>query len=217
MLFALALTACLTEGQMCTDLYAYSTTSTVTSSSGETLTGVAGTYTVDGGPEQDCQPWIDGSDLVCGGETTGHFVITITADGHDPMTQEVDVEMDDVGCHVVGQALDFVLEPTVVDCTDVELPSVVVTLVADDGAEMTNAWVRWTDPNTDMAPQPCDPSGTANVWHCGWERAGDFAIGAGADYYSGGSWEGTVGLTADECHVDTQHVELELTAYDCLQ
>lgn len=210
----LSLFACATEGQVCTDLYAYSTTLTVTSSSGEALTGVSGTYTVDGGEERPCEGSGDSGGLWCGGEEAGHFVITVTADGHDAATVEADVVMDDVGCHVVGEALTVVLEPSAVDCTDEERPSVVVTLVSDAGGSLSNAWAEWNDPAADMAPQPCDATETPEVFRCGWERAGDFEVMAGADYHTTETWTGTVSLTADECHVETESVEITLLAYD---
>ncbi len=213
MFFVLALTACTTEPMGCTDLYAYSVTATVTSTSGEALSGVAGTYTVDGGAEQACEPWVSGDVLVCGGETAGHFVVTVTAEGHEPATQEVDVEADE--CHVIGEALEVALEPTVPDCTTEEVPSVEVRLSSDGGGPLTNAWAGWGDPAADMEPVLCDPAGEENVFHCAYEREGDIEIVAGADNHA--TEFAVVTVTADECHVITETVAIELSEYDCLQ
>lgn len=209
-LFLLALSACGTEPvHPCTDLYAYSVTAHVTSADGLALTGVAGSYTVDGGAAQPCSEWIAGSDLVCGGETVGHFVVTVTADGHDPMTLETDVVMDDEECHVIGQPLDFPLEASAVDCTEEVRPSVLVTLTAADGGALVNPWMTWEDPAADRAPEACVPDGL-DQWRCADEVAGTLLVSAGADGYADGSWTGTVELTDDGCHVETQSAAIAL-------
>lgn len=208
MLLALLLVGCFEEEPVaCTDLYAWSVTATV--SSDIPLENVVGVYTVDGGEERPCQDLTDGM-LACGGEEAGHFAVTITADGHAPQTQEVDVSADE--CHVIGQSLEFALEPVACDASVVS--SVEVLLASDAGMDLQNAWVAWEDPATDMAPQPCRDAG-GDVWYCAEERAGNFVIRAGADYHVAGEAAVTVGLTADACHVDMETVEIVLLADDC--
>ncbi len=213
MLSLLLLAACNTDTEpaACTDLFAYSVTVDVSSESGGALTNVVGTYTVDGGAVADCQAIVDGQ-LWCGGEEKGHFEITIEADGHVAQTQEVDVEADE--CHVIGESLTFVLAPETAGCTEELRPSVLVNLSSQlDAADyaLTNGWVSWKDANsqTDEAPGPCDTADQL-IWSCGSEFVGDINIWAGADDHETATRTVTTVLTADECHVDTQEVDIVL-------
>ncbi len=211
MIFLLALAACFEEELACTNFYAFSVTTTVVSVSGETLEGVVGSYSVDGGDSKPCEDFGKGN-FVCGGEEAGHFAVTFEADGHVAQTQEVDVEADE--CHVIGEQLAFELD--VAACTEEEVAAVIVNLSSDLSADavLDNAWVSWQDPNTDMAPQPCDLTAT-DTFACGFESVGEMDIRAGADGHASELRGLTSVLTADECHVETQTLDLVLLATDC--
>ncbi|APR74708.1 Hypothetical protein A7982_00054 [Minicystis rosea] len=57
-------------------------------------------YSVDGGPQKDCERFVaEGSVYSCGTEEAGHFVITASHAGAT-QTKELDVESDE--CHVIG-------------------------------------------------------------------------------------------------------------------
>ena len=205
----LALLACTMDGPIvCTELFAFSVSATVASTSGAALSEVAGTYTVDGGAETPCQDF-SGGQLVCGGEEAGHFVITVTAAGHEPQTQEVDVAADE--CHVISESLQFVLEPSA--CTEEELPAVWVKVVDDVGNKLTAAQVTWVDPATDMHPAPCDQL-LADGWGCAPEQIGEITVAASLDGYAADEATVTTALAADGCHVDTAEVTLVLSAME---
>lgn len=210
MIALLALFAC-EEELACTDLYAFSVTATVASAGGGALENVVGSYTVDGGEAKACEDFGQG-DFVCGGEEKGHFVVTFEADGHEAQTQEVDVAADE--CHVIGEQLAFELEPTA--CTEEEVPAVIVNLSSELDADATleNPWVSWQNPNTDMAPQPCDQT-DAYTFACAAEYVGEIEILAGGDYHATELRGLTTVLTADECHVETQTLDLVLLLPDC--
>jgi hypothetical protein len=205
----LLLAACELDGVNCTTDFRASVTVTVASDSALPLENVVGTYTVDGGPEKACEAIAD-SQFWCGGEEAGHFEITFSADTAEAVTQEVDVEADE--CHVIGETLDFTLvaEPPV--CSGDVRPSVVVQLSSDaDGAVLENTWVTWKDHNsaTDEAPAACD-SADGLEWSCGEEFVGTLDIEAGADGHDTVVQSVTTALTADECHVDTEELNIEL-------
>ncbi len=205
----LTLLACTTENPIvCTELFAFSVSATVASASGAELSEVTGTYTVDGGAETPCQDF-SGGQLVCGGEEAGHFVITVTAVGHEPQTQEVDVAADE--CHVISESLEFVLEPSA--CTEEELPAVWVKVVDDAGNKLTAAEVAWFDPTIDMHPAPCDPM-LEDGWGCAPEHIGEITVGATLDGYAPEDASVTTALAADGCHVDTEEVTLVLSAME---
>lgn len=213
MLALLLLAACDTDDLACTTDFRASVTVTVASDSALPLENVVGTYTVDGGPEKACEAIAD-SQFWCGGEEAGHFEITFSADNAAPVTQEVDVAADE--CHVIGEMLDFTLvaEPPV--CSGDVRPSVVVQLSSDaDGAVLENTWVTWKDHNsaTEEAPAACE-SADGLEWSCGEEFVGTLDIQAGADGHDTVVQSVTTALTADECHVDTQEISIELPKSD---
>lgn len=197
-----------TGGTACTELAAASLTLEVVGGQGQKLLDATATFTVDGGESSACESWGDGS-FVCGIEQAGHIEATIEAEGFVTGSTLVDVEMDEAGCHVVGQAVTVQLEQESGECTEVVRPSVEVSL-ATDGAPLANPSVSWSMANADMAAQPCDGSGAA--WTCGEEVAGDLEIWASAAGFDSVYVPVTVGLTEDECHVDTESVEITFEA-----
>lgn len=209
MIALLLLAACDLEGVACTTDFRTSVTVTVASDSALPLENVVGSYTVDGGPEKPCESIADG-EFWCGGEEAGHFEITFSADNAAPVTHELDVAADE--CHVIGETLAVTLVADEVVCTQEVLPSVVVQLSSNaDGAVLQNTWVTWKDHNsvTDEAPAACTSSDGLE-WQCGEEFVGTLDIRAGADGHEPVLQSVTTELTADECHVDTEAVSIEL-------
>lgn len=94
------------DGIACTTLAAASVTVTVVDSSGAAISDAVVQYSVDGGPQTDCeQPGPDGT-YVCGYEIDGIFTITATR-GFMTGTGTATVTKDE--CHVIGQMVKITL------------------------------------------------------------------------------------------------------------
>jgi len=96
-----------------------------------------------------------------------------------------------------------------VDCTAMAAASVQLQVTDTDGTVLTNA-TAWFE--HDGAIQDCEGMG-GQEWVCGWEREGPMTIFADAPGYAEGSVQ--VDVPADECHVQTQQVQLALEEVLC--
>lgn len=91
-------------------------------------------------------------------------------------------------------------------CSAEAVASVQVKVKAPDGEVTTAAQVAYTVDGG--ASKMCEPSGSME-FVCGYEEAGDFVITATPD--SGGPMgSAEVKVASDECHVQTQKVEIQL-------
>jgi hypothetical protein len=194
---------------VCTDIAVASVDVHVESTTGEPLTGLVvewGYRDADMAP-QPCEG--EGADWICGWEVTGDLEIYVSADGHDSQIVPVHVPLDEDGCHPVGQSVDVLLVPSETDCTDVEVPSIAVTVAGSSGEDLTGVLVSWKSAYTDSLPEPCWGEGAD--WTCGSEQAGDFEVYASADGHEPEMQLVTVPLTADGCHVETQSIDFLLS------
>lgn len=189
--------------QACTDLAAASVTAYVVDAEGNPIPEATATFTVDGGAVQDCESFTDGT-YICGWEQAGTIAVTIEAEGFVAATQEVTVGMDAEECHVEQQILDFTLEP--VDCTDVAVPAVQVTLDSLDGEVLENPEVTWSVANSGGDPQPCQLQG--EVWSCAHEETGDLEVYGTASGHTVDYEAVTVALDEAGCHPVTESVAL---------
>jgi len=81
---------------------------TVVDNAGSPIPDPVATFSVDGGEEQDCEDFGDGS-LQCGLEEAGEFAVSIRADGYsdDVFTQSVETD----ACHVLTEHIERTLTP----------------------------------------------------------------------------------------------------------
>ncbi len=153
-----------------------------------------------------CDSFGDGA-FACGTELAGRIEILVEAEGYESNSQVVDVSQG--ACHVIAEALEVELEP--LGCGDIETaPSVILSLVDDQGRRIEGAWAQWGRPDADSDPQPCDTA--FNNLACGWGEAGILEIEAGAEGYL--SWLGNVEVETSECRVETRYVEVVLEPVD---
>ncbi len=97
------------SGTVCTELYAYGVSATVTDArTGRTISGAVLTLT-DGAYTETMQPFPSGG-YVGAGERAGTYTLTTVADGYVSKTIEDIVVTADV-CHVIGVHVDVRLEP----------------------------------------------------------------------------------------------------------
>lgn len=92
-----------------------------------------------------------------------------------------------------------------VPCTTEEVPSVLVTVLDSRGALVMDAELSYS---VGGAPQPCDNL-VGGLYRCGSETRGDFAIQAIRGLEIG---SGSVEVTAGQCHVITQEIQIRLQA-----
>ncbi|GDX83143.1 hypothetical protein LBMAG42_49540 [Deltaproteobacteria bacterium] len=199
----LFLAGCPETEHACTDLAAASVTAHVEDADGNAIADATATFTVDGGAAQDCESFTDGT-YVCGWEQTGVIAVTIEKDGFVAATQEVTVGMDADQCHVEQETLNFVLEG--LDCTDVEVPAVQVTLSSLDGEVLENPQVWWGFAAADMEPIACDLQG--EVWACAPEEVGDLEVSGTASGHTVDFEAVTVVSDEAGCHPVTETVAL---------
>lgn len=186
------------------DLMAIASVSlTVVDESGAPVPGAVATWSVDGGEFQDCDAMSD-SGFACGWEVAGEFTLRVDAPGYEAWEGSAVVEADQ--CHVIPEVVEAVLTVDA-DCTDVEIPSVIVTVEGSSGEELTDVQVGWTPTGTDQ-DQACEPYGKDGDWVCGWEVAGPITVWAVASGH--GEQRADVVVEADECHVITEQVTLLL-------
>lgn len=199
----LILTGCPETQQACTDLAAASVTAYVVDAEGNAIADATATFTVDGGAVQDCESFTDGT-YICGWEQAGLIAVTIEAEGFTGATQEVTVGMDAEACHVEQQILDFTLER--LECTDVEVPGILVSLSSLDGETLENPQVTWGFAAADMEPAPCELQG--EVWACAPEETGDLDVYGTASGHTVAYEAVTVSLDEAGCHPVTETVAL---------
>lgn len=201
-LLLLSLLGCIDETG-CTAIAVYSTTVALVDESGATIEGATLTYVLDGEGPLPCEELVPG-EYVCGIEASGHFVITAEKVGYADATAEVDVGADE--CHPIPEAVT--MEMVAVDCTDVEVPSVRVTLTGSSAEELSNPQVAYVLGDT-TASIACE-STDGVTWTCGNDEWGDFRISAVADGHAQEDVDVEVLPDEDECHPVTEEVAIAL-------
>lgn len=177
----------------------------VSATDGGDVSAAVVTYAVERGAFRPCEGHAGDGEYVCGWEEPGSIAVRVEAVGYETAERTVFVEQDE--CHVIPEHLDVALAPRDVDCTDVEMPSVIATVAGSGGEALEGVVVHWGYRDADMAPQPCDPMSDES-WVCGWEVGGDLEIYAEAAGHAGEM--ASVHVGADECHVITETVAFEL-------
>jgi hypothetical protein len=160
---ALVFAGCQNQSQDCTTIAAVSVSVTVVDGDGVAVTDAIVTYAVEDSEQAvECDA---GPDVfLCGYEVAGTLTIRAEAAGFTPAEAEVTVSEDE--CHVQGENLVLVLDP--VDCPQVELPSVFVTIVDTDGLPIPDAWAEYAPTCADwFAPEVC-VDGEGDSFVCGW-------------------------------------------------
>lgn len=94
--------------------------------------------------------------------------------------------------------------PPVTNCTTEARASVTVVVTDLDGVILDDATVTYDGP--DGEDLPCDEG--VGTWACGYEVEGEITVHAEAPFFLNGSATVTVG--ADDCHVITESVTVEL-------
>jgi hypothetical protein len=96
-----------------------------------------------------------------------------------------------------------------VGCDDYAASSVQLTLVDESGAPVVGASVIAAADTGDIDCEDWDASG---VYICGYEVSGLFVISIEAEGFESQEIELEVGLTEDECHVETVQETVTLVA-----
>lgn len=91
---------------MCTDDLRYSLSITVVDADGAAVTDATGVYSVDGGPQADCQGAFEGK-VTCGAEGDGEISVTISAPGFEDHSFTEAVAADE--CHVINEEVEVTL------------------------------------------------------------------------------------------------------------
>jgi hypothetical protein len=198
------LSACGPDDEVvCTTEARASVTLTVTAPDGSVIPDATGRWITSDGGSGDCEAI--GDSFACGWEVAGDFTLTIQAPGYQDAERTVTVTADE--CHVSGQTLAVELTPEEGPvCTDVVMPSVLVTVVGSADEALTDVAVSWHAPDA-LTVTPCtDYDGTR--WACGAEDEGEITVTAIAAGH--GEKSETVIVGADECHVITEEVTLAL-------
>lgn len=160
----------------------------------------------DGREYAPCDAMPEPGAWVCGWEVAGAIAVRVSAEGYETVERTVTVPQGE--CHVEPQTLEVQLEPVEdTDCTDVEMPSVVASLVASDGQGLDAPEVWWGMADAERPEAPCEMSDDGS-WICGWEVAGVLRVWGTAEGRSVSAVDVTV--SADECHVRTEYVTLVL-------
>ncbi|MEN0065408.1 MAG: hypothetical protein AAGA48_24900 [Myxococcota bacterium] len=170
---------------------------------GVPVPGATATYTANGAELQPC--FEDGpGGLTCAWEVAGDFVVTIEAPGFEPDTFTQFVDEDE--CHVITEMVERTLMP--INCTDIALPSIEVSVTDSKGTSIESADVVWNMAAEDDLPEPCTSLG-GNVWTCGEEVAGELVV----EISNAGPYEAyreVVTVSEDECHVITESLSAVL-------
>ncbi len=195
------------EEVMCTEIAIASVIVNVSTEGGETVAPTV-TYTVDGAEPVACESFSAGQ-YTCGYEVDGDITVLVTADGYQDVEETVTVGLTEDGCHVSTETVDAVLVPEDVDCTDVEMPSVIATVVGSSGEALTGVSVSYTAVEADIDAS-CDGPGTDGEYVCGTEIPGTLHVTAVADGHAEETVTVEVGVTEDECHVVTEAITFEL-------
>lgn len=107
-----ATTACseLPPGTACTEIAITSVNLTLFDlDTGEPVLDADVQYAVDGGDFQPCENWGEDNTFQCGVEEAGAFEIVVDAEGYELLELELDVDEDE--CHVIGHDLEEDLVP----------------------------------------------------------------------------------------------------------
>jgi len=146
-----------------------------------------------------------GPNLACGWEQSGMLEISAGAEGFLPWSGTVEVDTDE--CHVITRFVEVSLEDGDLPCTDEVRPSIIVTVIDNWGNAVPDAETYFVPHLKPLEPANCESSNNGRFF-CGEEEAGEFDVIVNAvGYYS---FNLTVDVPADNCHVQTQHVEARL-------
>lgn len=193
-------------GKDCDASAAGSVAVSVSASDGGDVSEAEVSWTSDGDTFQPCDPFPGDGEWVCGWEAAGNLGIRVVAGGYQVVEETVFVEQGE--CHVIPQHLEVVLAPEDVDCTDIELPSVIATVESTGGEALEGVTVRWTRvAEPELAP--CDAREDGR-WACGYEVPGALRVVAEAEGHAAQTMDVDVGLDADACHVVTEALTFRL-------
>jgi hypothetical protein len=101
-------------------------------------------------------------------------------------------------------------------CDTMAVASAQLSLVGPDGAVVSGAAVRFEfdDGSGGVTEVDCE-EWESGQYICGWEVSGELRISVVAEGFEDAELTVDVGLTEDECHVETVMETLTLTAIDC--
>ncbi|MSQ00940.1 MAG: hypothetical protein EXR71_03480 [Myxococcales bacterium] len=148
----------------------------------------------------------------CGAEFVGNLTIWAGADDHETTTRDVTTELTEDECHVDTEEIAIVLAFLGdQECTQEIVPAVIANLTSsiEADAALENLVVTWRDVDTDMLELPCDNVAGA-TFACAPEAVGNLSIVVSADFHGTEERLVTTVLTEDECHVETQTLDIEL-------
>lgn len=178
---------------------------TVSASDGGDVSEAQVSWTSDGRTYQPCDAFPGDGEWVCGWEAAGDIGVRVEADGYQAFERTVFVEQGE--CHVVPVHLEVALVPEDVDCTDVEMPSVLATVEGSSGEALENVAVSWARTETPEDVAACEQRDDG-AWVCGWEVAGALEVRAEASGHVPQVL--TADVRADECHVFTETLAFRL-------
>ncbi len=189
----------------CTEEARSSITARVFDTSGIPVAEANVTYTADGWVDEPCESF-DG-EYICGWEVAGEITVRVEAWGFQEAEKTVTVAEDE--CHVIGETVEFVLQP--VDCTEQVRPSVTVTVVDIEGDPVVDAVVEYSPECEDwFAPEPCHQT-NPNVFVCGYDYICPLYIDAVAPGYE--PQTAIVDPDEDECGPINTPYEFALEPY----
>lgn len=194
------------DDPVCTDEARASVSVSVVDDAGTFLSDATVVFSVDGGADEPCE-LVGDTSFVCGWERAGEIVVKASKAGLMGDNETVVVEMDADGCHVVGQAIEILLED---ECDDPP-PAMLVTVFQPDGVTpAVGEAVLWGIQNADMAPQPCDEE-ASGVWACAYGHSG--ALEVYVEPAEGDPYQGVlqnVDVAEGVCGPDTEEVSITL-------
>jgi len=203
MTILILLAGCGSEQQDCTAIAAVSVSVTVVDADGLPVDDAEVTYLREDADESESCEEFDGT-FLCGYEVSGDIVVRAEADGYQPAEQTVFVAAGE--CHVDGESVELVLVP--LDCPDIETVSVLVRVLDESGATISDAYVEYQPQCEDWADEEeCEPVG-GDQWACGYEFTCPIHIAAEAPGYRRAS--DIVDPGEDECGVITAEYDFVL-------
>ncbi len=205
-LLFLPLCGCFEQQVDCDNLSVTSVVVTALSSTEEPLDGVEVRYTAPGATDSKrCTH--QGSTWLCGSDGSGIILIEASADCHVDVSESVTVPMGT--CHPETQDLQLLMDP--VDCTQDEIPSVLVTVWNEEGASVDDASVGYVPADQDWTDyEPCES--TNGAWACGWDIVGALGLEVTAPDHA--PWPDRVLVEGDCCGPLTENVEVVLYLTD---